>query len=71
MRDISHIRRRLFGAVVASLFAGSLAFAQGTASVAGTVRDASGGVLPGVTVTAMLKMMSEPAGTNFPAFHPR
>jgi hypothetical protein len=52
MRDISHIRRRLFGAVVASLFAGSLAFAQGTASVAGTVRDASGGVLPGVTVTA-------------------
>ena len=53
MRDISHIRRRLFGAVVASLFAGSLAFAQGTASVAGTVRDASGGVLPGVTVTAM------------------
>jgi len=46
------IRRRLFGAVVASLFAGSLAFAQGTASVAGTVRDASGAVLPGVTVTA-------------------
>jgi hypothetical protein len=52
MRDISQIRRRLLGAVVASLFAGSLAFAQGTASVAGTVRDASGGVLPGVTVTA-------------------
>ena len=36
------------------LFFGSIAFAQGasTASIAGTVRDSSGSVLPGVTVTS-------------------
>jgi hypothetical protein len=34
------------------LFAGSVAFAQGTASIAGTVKDSSGSVLPGVTVTS-------------------
>lgn len=54
MRDYSRTGRCLLGAVVASLFVGSVAFAQGVsnASIAGTVRDASGGVLPGVTVTA-------------------
>ena len=45
--------RCLLGTIVASLFAASMAFAQGIdASIAGTVRDSSGSVLPGVTVTA-------------------
>ena len=34
--------------------------AQGTASISGTIADESGGVLPGVTVTAMA--MGEAAG---------
>ena len=53
MFDITRVSRCLLGTVFASLFAGSLAFAQGTsASIAGTVRDSSGSVLPGVTVTS-------------------
>ena len=54
MFDISHISRRLLGTIFAWLFAASIALAQGasTASIAGTVRDSSGSVLPGVTVTS-------------------
>ena len=54
MRDISHPSRCLLGSVLALLFAGSMAFGQAvsSASIAGTVRDSSGSVLPGVTVTS-------------------
>ena len=54
MWDVSRIRRCLLGSFFAWLLTGSMAFAQGvsTASIAGTVRDSSGSVLPGVTVTA-------------------
>jgi hypothetical protein len=53
MCDMSRPGRSLLGAVVvASLLSGSLAFAQSNASIAGVVRDSSGGVLPGVTVTS-------------------
>ena len=38
--------------VLAVLLAPVGAFAQDSATIAGTVRDASGGVLPGVTVEA-------------------
>ena len=38
-------------AVVAMLIACGSAWAQATATISGTVRDQSGGVLPGVTVT--------------------
>ena len=44
--------RCLLGSFFIVLFAGSIAFAQGTASIAGTVKDSSGSVLPGVTVTS-------------------
>ena len=45
---------RAFSALVVLLLGVAPAFAQAasTASIAGTVRDAGGGVLPGVTVTA-------------------
>src|SRR5688572_15112450 len=54
MLDITRTSRCLLGSSVAWLLAGSIAFAQGasTASIAGTVRDSSGSVLPGVTVTS-------------------
>jgi len=39
------------GALVIVLLANAAAWAQATAQVSGTVRDSSGGVLPGVTVT--------------------
>src|SRR5688572_667770 len=54
MLDISRTSRCLLGSVFAWLCAASMAFAQGasTASIAGTVRDSSGSVLPGVTVTS-------------------
>src|SRR5688500_12995744 len=52
--DMSRAIRRLTARLLASLFAASSALAQGasTASIAGTVRDSSGSVLPGVTVTS-------------------
>ncbi len=43
--------RRVSIAVLGLLLAGGVARAQGTAQLDGTVRDESGGVLPGVTVT--------------------
>ena len=54
MWDMSRISRCLLGSLYVWLLTGSLGFAQGvsTASIAGTVRDESGGALPGVTVTA-------------------
>jgi hypothetical protein len=54
MFDISLTSRCLLGSFFTWLLAGSIAFAQGasTASIAGTVRDSSGSVLPGVTVTS-------------------
>ena len=44
--------RCLLGSFFILLFAAPMAFAQGTASIAGTVKDSSGSVLPGVTVTS-------------------
>jgi hypothetical protein len=54
MFDISHASRCLRRTFFAWSCAVSMAFAQGasTASIAGTVRDSSGSVLPGVTVTS-------------------
>jgi len=54
MFDISRTSRCLLGSFFGWLFAASMAFAQGagTASIAGTVRDSSGSVLPGVTITS-------------------
>src|SRR3989442_10113932 len=54
MWDRSRTIRRLLGSFFVWLLTGSIAFAQGvsTASIAGTVRDSSGSVLPGVTVTS-------------------
>jgi hypothetical protein len=54
MCDAGHTSRCrcLLGSFLILLFAGSVAFAQGTASIAGTVKDSSGSVLPGVTVTS-------------------
>jgi len=52
------LRRSMYGLVLAILVFGVLALtafpasAQATAQISGTVRDASGAVLPGVTVTA-------------------
>jgi len=44
--------RSSFGAVLLLFFSATLAFAQGTGDIVGRVTDTSGGVLPGVTVTA-------------------
>jgi len=44
---------------LALLFAPAGAFAQDSATIAGTVRDASGGVLPGVTVEASSPVLIE------------
>jgi hypothetical protein len=44
--------RCLLGSSFIVLFLGTMAYAQGTASIAGTVKDSSGSVLPGVTVTS-------------------
>src|SRR5213596_3618612 len=41
-----------FGAVLLLFFSAKLAFAQGTGDIVGRVTDTSGGVLPGVAVTA-------------------
>src|SRR5687767_1141286 len=46
-------------AVLAVLMAPAAAFAQDSATIAGTVRDASGGVLPGVTVEASSSALIE------------
>ncbi len=44
--------RTLIGLAVIMLFASTSAWAQATAQLGGTIRDESGAVLPGVTVTA-------------------
>ncbi len=49
MRDL--IRGVLFG-ILALVLAGAPLWAQATAGISGTVRDESGAVLPGVTITA-------------------
>ncbi len=49
MRDL--IRGVLLG-ILALVFAGAPLWAQATAGISGTVRDESGAVLPGVTITA-------------------
>jgi hypothetical protein len=46
-------------AVLDVLMAPAAAFAQDSATIAGTVRDASGGVLPGVTVEASSSALIE------------
>ena len=43
---------RVMGFLVVGLLASPPLFAQNTASIAGTVKDSSGSVLPGVTVTS-------------------
>ena len=45
-----HVRRWFCSAIL--LLAGSAAVASAQASIAGTVKDASGAILPGVTVEA-------------------
>jgi hypothetical protein len=45
------VRRALFVALLLSVFAASASAQFDTASVVGTVRDSSGGVVPGATVT--------------------
>ena len=54
MTDSRRTGRCLLGSFVVAFLGASMAFAQAvsTASIAGTVRDPSGSVLPGVTVTA-------------------
>ena len=49
---IKHARIRICTAALVLLLAGSAAWAQATAELAGRVTDESGAVLPGVTVTA-------------------
>src|SRR5687768_11610744 len=46
------IRRTVVGAVLAAVLIPNSAAAQGDASITGVIRDASGAVLPGVTVEA-------------------
>src|SRR6476661_8446405 len=52
-RTSSSIRTLVFAFVIvcATLLAPATSFAQITGSIAGTIKDASGSVLPGVTVT--------------------
>src|SRR5579862_6910644 len=49
---MSHVRQSVGYAVLIVLLSGASAWAQATAAISGTVRDSSGGVLPGVTITA-------------------
>ena len=44
--------RTLFSGLIVVLFAASTSYAQATAQITGTVKDTSGGVLPGANVTA-------------------
>ncbi len=55
--------RRLLSAVVLGLAVPGLAFGQASASIAGIVRDASGAVLPGVTVDASSPALIEKTRT--------
>ncbi len=54
--------RQLFGAVLLTAFVAAPAFAQGTSSLRGSVTDATGGVIPGATVT-----VTGEAGVTFTA----
>src|SRR2546427_6436543 len=56
--------RRIFAAVVLVFGFASGAFAQASASIAGTVRDSSGAVLPGVTVEASSPVLIEKSRTD-------
>ena len=47
------VLRGLFGVLVVLFLGADIALAQATAQISGTVRDASGGVLPGADVTAI------------------
>src|SRR5688500_13740096 len=47
------VLRGLFGVLVALTIGADMALAQATAQISGTVRDVSGGVLPGADVTAI------------------
>ena len=51
-QHMGRIIGRVVGILVAGLMISPPLFAQNTASIAGTVRDSSGSVLPGVTVTS-------------------
>src|SRR5260221_3748056 len=55
--------RRVFAAVLLVLGLASGAYAQASASIAGTVRDSSGAVLPGVTVEASSPVLIEKTRT--------
>ena len=49
---MNRVSRGLVGVVVILLLGATNTWAQATAQINGTVVDSSGGVLPGVTVTA-------------------
>ena len=55
--------RRVLATVVLIVGFAPLAFAQASASIAGTVRDSSGAVLPGVTVEASSPVLIEKTRT--------
>lgn len=55
--------RRVLATVISLLLLASTAFAQASASIAGTVRDSSGAVLPGVTVEASSPALIEKTRT--------
>src|SRR6266516_3771540 len=58
------VRRTLLVVLVAYLLLlGGAAWAQGTAGIAGVVKDTSGGVLPGVTVEAASPVLIEKVRT--------
>ena len=46
------VLRTLFSGLIVVLLRASTAMAQATAQISGTVKDSSGGVLPGASVTA-------------------
>jgi len=52
-----------FVALAATLFAATASLAQNTSSIAGVVKDATGAVLPGVTVEASSPILIEKVRT--------
>src|SRR3977135_2940083 len=62
-RSYRHILSATLAAIAWSCLSSTPAFAQTTATVGGSVKDAQGGVIPGATVT----LLSEARGTSLEA----